>query len=142
MPLTGLSNQWKSYDGLVDGFASGFRNSPDEDEKYRLITQLFENLNIAAESLIYVGTAHSLMNFSTRDAVSIKDRTQPFAYVSVMRNQRTKDEFHYFVKTPVMLALRPTPQWETVIKSDVNEVVGILLDAFSNAETPIRRNNG
>ena len=143
MPISGLSNQWKSFDGLLNRFATVPGQPPDNPyPKYQRITQLLVALNKATEYWIYVGTSHSQMNFVTRNSLTDADRTQPFAYVDVATDSSDSRKLVFRVRTRKMYGLRPTTQWETAIKSDVDDVVRIIMNAFQNAETPVLRING
>jgi hypothetical protein len=138
MPICGLSNQWRTYDDLINRFAS---LPPGDDpivEKYRMIRRLLAELHQSAEGTIYVGTSHSLMNFGTRDVVSDDDSTPSFAYVDV-RLDRMTGEYFFRTVTREIDRERPTTEWGFHDTKDEKIVADLLVSAFRYAEAPILR---
>jgi hypothetical protein len=142
MPIQGLTNQWETYDALFDRFAA----LPDDDVpgslvgKYRMIRELLATLHGSTESIIYVGTSHSTMNFGTRDAVSYKDRTQPFAFVDVVVANKTSGEYTFRVETREIDHDRPTSKWIVRKTTDAEAVAKMVREALLYADVPQRQN--
>jgi hypothetical protein len=132
--MCGLSNQWKTRDGLLDRFVGD-----STDEKYCLIRRLLELLDAHAKPMIYVGTSHSLMNFSNRDVVRADDRTEPFAYVDVVRLPPPATGCFYRVETRRLQGLRPTSEWLQQDLTTAEAVVELLIEAFAYADIPPRK---
>lgn len=134
MAVRGLSNQWQTYDALISRFAAS--DPLDMCEKYPMIRNLLVTLNQRSESTIYIGTSLSVMNFSVRDAVSMEDRTQPFAYVTVDPMERGSDIYIYRTATRKLLGIRPTTQWISHQSKDVDDVVDRLIASSAYFEIP------
>lgn len=142
MPLVGLSNQWKTFENLLSEFASlQSKGGPfDVQKKLEKIRTLLIMLNQSPESVIYVGTSHSEMNFSVRDVTRDDGRTQPFAYVDVVMPNKTPREHVYRIRTRQIAGNRPTGDWIEKDIADASVVVDMLLAAIPYAEFPARRN--
>ncbi len=136
MPIRGLSNQWKTREGLLEKFA------PDgASGKWCAIRELLESLDARSLPVIYVGTSHSQMNFSNRDVVCDTDRTQPFAYVDVIESNPLRTAGCYRVSTRKIDGHRPTTQWQHLDLFEQEVVVDLILDAFAYADVPPRRHS-
>ncbi|WP_339613619.1 hypothetical protein [uncultured Rubinisphaera sp.] len=79
------------------------------------------------------------MNFSNRDVICDDDRTQPFAYVDVVRSVPNDNVFCYRVETRRVEGVRPTTEWLLQDLTDAETVVDLLIDAFAYADIPPRR---
>ena len=140
MPIQGLSNQWQTFDALINEFAE----PPDDDapgnvvEKYRMIRQLLAKIHTSTGSTIYVGTSHSQLNFGTGDAISNDDRTQPFAYVDVELASKKPGEHFFRVETREIERNRPTTKWTVRKTTDADAVAKLLLEALRYADIPPR----
>lgn len=141
MPIQGLTNQWVTYDALLECFAT----LPNDDApqslvaKYRMIRELLAKLHGSTDSIVYVGTSHSTMNFGTRDAVSDGDRTQSFAFVDVVVANRTSDECTFRVETREIDRNRPTSKWIVCKTTDAEAVARMVREALSYADVPQRQ---
>lgn len=137
MPICGLSNQWQTKERLLNDFLDG-----EEPEIGHRIRRLLEALDATAGPTIYVGSSLNTMNFSSRDVISHNDRTEPFAYVDVVRSQRNAAEFLYQMRTRKMVDQRPTTQWLRRNVTDVNMAADLLVNAQAYADIPPRRKAG
>jgi hypothetical protein len=144
MPIQGLSNQWKTYEGLIHLFAEirGEDTQCPAEQQNRMIRHFLETLHAKPGPTIYVGTSHSLMNFSTRDVNSIHDRTQPFAYVSIVSKSASLDDHMFRIETRDVVDDRPTGNWIIQHTSDVHAAVALLVDSLAYADIPQRQKRG
>ncbi|MEM6689903.1 MAG: hypothetical protein AAF664_10775 [Planctomycetota bacterium] len=87
MKISGLSNQWKTRDGLFGSFIDGLcdRSDPILHQRCLAIRRLLESLESIDGPDIWVGTSHQLMHFVLRDA------THPFDQVSSFVHAHTYD---------------------------------------------------
>ena len=83
MKVSGLSNQWKTRDGLFDSFAAGLNEESDPMllERCRAVHQLLETLESIDGPDLWVGTSHSLMHFLLQDAKHQFDEVRCFVQV-------------------------------------------------------------
>ncbi len=138
MPIQGLTNQWASYDGLLARFSA----IPDDDAsgtlvaKHRMIRELLAKLHEATDSIVYVGTSHSTLNFATRDAAFDTDRTEPFAFVDVVIRDTISGEYTFRVETRVIDGDRPTSKWIVCKTIDVEAAARIVREALLYADVP------
>ena len=84
MNVSGLSNQWKTRDGLFDSFVAHLsaHSSPILHERTAAAWRLLESLESLDGSDVWVGTSHNQMNFLSRDTtpVSYTHLTLPTIY--------------------------------------------------------------
>ena len=143
MPIQGLTNQWETYDALLQRFAA----LPDDDttgslaQKYRMIRELLAALHGSTDSILYLGTSHSTMNFGTRDAVSDNDRTQSFAFVDVVVASNTSSEYTFLVETRQIERNRPTSKWIVRKSTDCADVASMICEALLYEDVPQRQSD-
>ena len=80
MNVSGLSNQWKTRDGLFDSFVAHLsaHSSPILHERTAAAWRLLESLESLDGSDVWVGTSHNQMNFQPRDTTHEFDRMPTF----------------------------------------------------------------
>jgi hypothetical protein len=138
MPIQGLTNQWATYDALLDRYAA----LPDDEvslsliAKFRMIRELLANLHVSTNAIVYVGTSHTLMNFGTCDALTCNDRTQPFAFVDVVAN-KTSVEYSFRVEIREIVHDRPTSKWIVYKAIDTEDAARMVCEALSYADIPV-----
>ena len=137
MPIRGLSNQWKTREGLLEKFASDGASM-----EWRKVRELLESLDARSSPVIYVGTSHGQMNFCNRDVVGDHDLVQPFALVDVVRSNAFPTTYCFRVTTRTIDGNRPTTQWVQQDLLECEKVIDLILDAFAYAEVPPRQIRG
>ena len=82
MNVRGLSNQWKTRDGLFDSFACHLsaHSSPILHERCGAVHRLLESLESIDGPDLWVGTSHSLMHFVLRDTTHQFDDAPTFVH--------------------------------------------------------------
>ena len=80
MNVSGLSNQWKTRDGLFDSFVAHLsaHSAPILHERTAAVWRLLESLESIDGPGVWVGTSHNLMHFVTRDTTHEFDRVPTF----------------------------------------------------------------
>jgi hypothetical protein len=90
MKISGLSNQWKTRDGLFDGVMSNLITVTDEkwrkqdelhNERVRTIQRLFLQLESLEGPDVWIGSSHDNYNINLRDTIRPQDWVRPVVYV-------------------------------------------------------------
>lgn len=90
MKISGLSNQWKTRDGLFDGVMSNLITVTDEkwrkqyellNERVRTIQRLFLRLEALDGPDVWIGSSHLNYNIYLRDTTHATDCVRPVVYV-------------------------------------------------------------
>ena len=87
MKVSGLSNQWKTRDGLFDSFVAHLsaHSSAILHERTAAVWRLLESLESIEGPVVWVGTSHNLMHFVLRDT------THEFDHIPTFVNAETFD---------------------------------------------------
>ena len=82
MKVSGLTNQWKTREGLFDSFVMGLsaHSDPILHERCGAVHRLLESLESIDGPDLWVGTSHSLMHFVLRDTSHQFDHIPTFVH--------------------------------------------------------------
>lgn len=83
MRISGLSNQWKTRDGLFATYAVAHDSNADPicNERSRVIRDLLLYLESLAGPDLWIGTSHRMLNFNLRDTSHELDHLPSFLTV-------------------------------------------------------------
>lgn len=140
--ISGLSNQWKSRDGLFRRFAqidpdSELSTLPEWTQKF---TSLIHALEGTEGPDIFIGSSLSCMNFNNRDAKSQNDNVPSFAYLEIL-DDKTTGKYYYRIEKRRIANGRPTDEWLVETTEDPALVARHIRNAVDFADVPVRKLN-
>jgi hypothetical protein len=128
MRISGLSNQWKTRDGLFGEFADEPEFDPVCNERSRVIRELLLHLESRDGPDLWIGTSHRLLNFNLRDTTYQFDRIPTFVTVESFDITRDPPTCGYRVGFSIT-----GDQWEHHDIIDVEEAASMILRLIPGA---------
>lgn len=130
MRISGLSNQWKTRDGLFYAVAEDPDPAADRlcNERYRVTRELLLHLEQLEGPDIWIGTSHRMLNFNLRDTTHQFDHIPSFLTVVAFDVQRDPPKCGYRVGFSLTGA-----DWEEHDIVDVREAANMILRLLPGA---------
>ncbi|MDB4778357.1 hypothetical protein OAG68_02760 [bacterium] len=138
--ISGLSNQWKSRDGLFRRFAHidpdfAIVSLPSWAQKFCMLVHELESLTGPD---LFIGSSLACMNFNTRDTKSRDDNVPSFAYVEILED-KSSGEMYYQIAKRQICGVRPTTDWKNEITDKPDVAARLIREAADYADSPVRR---
>jgi hypothetical protein len=132
MRISGLSNQWKTRDGLFGMYAVAEDPDPGADPVCNECSRITRELLLRLEQFdgpdIWIGTSHRMLNFNLRDTTHQFDHIPSFLTVVAFDVQRDPPKCGYRVGFSLTGA-----DWEEHDIIDVQEAADMILRLLRDA---------
>ncbi len=138
--ISGLSNQWRTREGLLESFALGLDANSDTTsvEACRMMQRFLLHLESFDSPGLWAGTSHSHVNLVVRDVVNKFDRVPPVATIGVIVKDSDPPGCVYPIGRRLVVGKRPTNEWGCVDTADLDSATRLVLDALAYSQVPQR----